>query len=135
MAFIIQSTSFSTGHLDQRCEAFLQGFRQTLQDMDEASFAKQVRGCRQRLGTASAAAEGARGIATGGAEHRCDLAAAPSADMSCGAVLAACPSVLICLLIHCPNADLRQGTRASLTHPLPASGQVCAAHWLCSAAC
>ena len=61
VAFIIQSTSFSTEHLDQRCEAFLQGFRQTLQDMDEMSFAKQVRGCRQRLGTCSAAAEGAKG--------------------------------------------------------------------------
>ena len=69
VAFIIQSTSFSTEHLDQRCEAFLQGFRQTLQDMDETSFAKQVRGYREWPGTCSAAAEGVRGAFRGGAAH------------------------------------------------------------------
>ena len=51
-----------------------------MQDMDEASFAKQVRGYRARLDTGSAAAEGARGGSRDGAAHRWGMAAAPSAD-------------------------------------------------------
>ena len=42
VAFILQSTAFSCQHLESRCEAFLQQFQTTLEQMTEDSFKTQV---------------------------------------------------------------------------------------------
>lgn len=42
VAFILQSTAFSCAHLESRCEAFLQQFQTSLEQMTEESFKTQV---------------------------------------------------------------------------------------------
>lgn len=42
VAFILQSTAFSCQHLESRCEAFLQQFKTSLEQMTDESFKTQV---------------------------------------------------------------------------------------------
>ena len=42
VAFILQSTAFSCEHLESRCEAFLQQFHSSLEQMTDESFKTQV---------------------------------------------------------------------------------------------
>ena len=42
VAFILQSTSFSSNHLESRCEAFLEQYQTSLAEMTDKSFRTQV---------------------------------------------------------------------------------------------
>ena len=42
VAFILQSTAFSCSHLETRCEAFLQHYQTSLEELPEETFQAQV---------------------------------------------------------------------------------------------